>query len=134
MALSDHDIQEIQQLQALYGHAVDWPDQSLPPKVFTEDAIFDGRLAGPDSYHEGLPAISAWFGLGKPPHPKVHHVMNVWVYEHDGQVRVKSKWLVKSQIDGDVYLGDYDDVVVKTADGWRIKIRVVIARDPGLMS
>jgi hypothetical protein len=65
----------IQQVQAMYGHAVDWSDQSLLPKVFTKDAIFDGRKAGPDSYYEGLPAISAWFGQGKPPHPKVHNIM-----------------------------------------------------------
>jgi hypothetical protein len=131
MSLSDRDVTEIQQVQALYGHAVDWPDQSLLPRVFTEDAIFDGRQAGKESYYEGLPAISAWFGKGKPPHPKVHHMMNVWVYEEGGKVRVKAKWLVKSPADGNVYLGDYDDVMENTTNGWRIKHRIVIARDPG---
>ena len=71
MALTTEDITEIQQVEALYGHAVDWPDQSLLPKVFTKDAIFDGRLAGSKkSYYEGLDAIMKWFGQGKPPHPK----------------------------------------------------------------
>lgn len=49
MSLSHNDIVEIQQVQALYGHAVDWPDQSLLPPVFTKDEIFDGREAGKDS-------------------------------------------------------------------------------------
>jgi ketosteroid isomerase-like protein len=133
MSLSHQDIVDIQQVQSLYGHAVDWPDQSLLASVFTEDAIFDGRKAGKDSYYEGLAAISAWFGQGKPPHPKVHHVMNVWVYEEGGKVRVKAKWLVKSPADGNVYLGDYDDVMQRTPKGWRIKHRIVTARDPGLL-
>jgi hypothetical protein len=130
MGLSHADIVEIQQIQALYGHAVDWPDQSLLPRVFTEDAIFDGRNCGQGDYHVGLAAISAWFGLGKPPHPKVHHLMNCWVYEEGGQVRVKAKWLVRHLKDGVIYLGDYDDVMERTAQGWRIKLRVVSSRDP----
>jgi hypothetical protein len=133
MSLGIQDILDIQQVQALYGHAVDWPDQSLLPQVFTEDAIFDGRQAGKDSYHDGLRAISAWFGQGKPPHPKVHHMMNVWVYEEGGEVRVKAKWLVKSPVDGSVYLGDYDDVMKRTPSGWRIRHRIVTARDPGML-
>lgn len=41
MSLSPDYIAEIQQVQALYGHAVDWPDQSLLPKVFTQNAVFE---------------------------------------------------------------------------------------------
>jgi hypothetical protein len=130
MALSHEDITEIQQLEALYGHAVDAPDQSLLPKVFTRDAVFDGRPTGTDNYVDGLDAISAWFGLGKPPHPKVHNMFNVYVYEDGGETRVKSKWMVRNQRTGEIVMGDYDDVVVKTPDGWRIKLRVCTARDP----
>jgi hypothetical protein len=130
MTLTQQDIVEIQQVQALYGHAVDWPDQSLFPRVFTQDAVFDGRPCGGNDYYEGIGAISAWFALGKPPHPKAHHAMNVWVYEEAGQVRVKSKWLVKDSANDAVYLGDYDDVMERTAQGWRIKRRLVTPRDP----
>ena len=131
MALSIADITEIQQVQALYGHAVDWPDQSLLPKVFTKDAIFDGRKAGKGSYYEGLDAIMKWFGQGKPPHPLVHNMMNVYVYEEGGEVRVRAKWLVRSIADKNIYMGDYEDVMERTPDGWRIKLRICIARDPG---
>lgn len=126
------DIIEIQQVQALYGHAVDWSDQSLLPQVFTSDAVFDGRpSAGEQEYYEGLDEISAWFARGKPPHPLVHNMMNVWVYEQDDQVRVRAKWMVRSLQDGVIYMGDYDDVMEQTPEGWRIKHRLVTTRDPG---
>ena len=131
-SVNQQDIVEIQQVQALYGHAVDWPDQSLLPKVFTKDAIFDGRKSGGErQYYAGLDAISAWFALGKPPHPRVHHMMNVWVYEEGGEVRVKGKWIVRAIQDGVIYFGDYDDVMERTPVGWRIKHRIVTTRDPG---
>ena len=130
-AVNFQDIVEIQQVQALYSHAVDWPDQSLLARVFTDDAVFDGRAWGGDDLYQGLPAISAWFALGKPPHPKAHYMTNCWVYEEGGQVRVKSKCLFRHTEDGVIYLGDYDDVMERTADGWRIKHRVVTPRDPG---
>ncbi len=130
--MNHQDVTEIQQVQALYGHAVDWPDQSLLPKVFTKDAIFDGRPSGGEKeYHVGLDAISAWFALGKPPHPNVHNMMNVWVYEENGQVRVKAKWIVRAPQDGIIYMGDYDDLMERTPEGWRIKHRICTTRDPG---
>lgn len=129
--LSHQDIVEIQQVQALYGHAVDWPDQSLLPLVFTKDAVFDGRpSAGEKELYVGLDAISAWFAEGKPPHPRVHLMTNVWVYEQDGQVRVKAKWIVRAIQDEKIYMGDYDDIMERTSEGWRIKHRICTTRDP----
>jgi hypothetical protein len=133
MDLSREDIQDIQQVQALYGHAADFPDQSMLEKVFAKDAVFDGRLAGGE-YQDGLAAIIAWFGEGKPPHAKVHNMMNVWVFQEKGQVNVKAKWLVRDQRDGNIQMGDYEDIMERTPHGWRIKHRVVIARDPELPS
>lgn len=123
------DIVEIQQLTALYSHAVDRADQSLFPLVFTEDAVFDGRPCGSPVY-EGREAIAAWFALGKPPHPLAHHMTNCWVGEVDGRVAVKSKFIFRHPLDGSVCFGDYDDEVVHTADGWRIRRRLVTPRDP----
>ncbi|NYE20534.1 nuclear transport factor 2 family protein [Microbacterium immunditiarum] len=129
MALSTDDIVEIQQLQALYGHAVDAEDPALLARVFSTDAVFDGRGAGPNSYKEGLEAICAWFAKGKPPHPLVHSMTNVWVYEAEDGVRVKAKWFVHTH-DGTFWLGDYDDLMHRTEEGWRIKHRVATVRDP----
>ena len=121
--LETSDIVDIQQLEAFCHHAVDYPDQSFFPRVFTEDAIFDGRLCG-GPLCEGLEAIIDFFALGKPPHPASHHMTNCWVYEEGGQVLVKSKWMVPDTEQDRMWGGENNDQVVKTEDGWRIKQRV----------
>ena len=125
------DIVEIQQIIALYSHMVDMPDQTAFHLVFAEDAVFDGTPCG-DTIHAGRAAIEAFFALGKPPHPLAHHMTNCWVYEKDGVARVKSKYMIRHPADGRLYFGDYDDEMVKTADGWRIRHRLVTPRDPAV--
>jgi hypothetical protein len=129
MALSRGDVVEIQQVQALYGHALDASDQSLFAKVFAEDLIFDGRGAGRGTYFEGRAALAAWFAAMPLPRP-LHYSMNVRVYEQDGEVRVKGKWMTRAISDRMIYLGDYEDVMVRTPEGWRIKRHTVVLRDP----
>jgi hypothetical protein len=123
------DIIEIYQLMGTYGHAVDFPDQSMLPLVFTEDASIDARPCGQEVY-KGRATIAAWFALGKPPHPPAHHMTNPVVREEGGEVRVKSKWFFVRARDGTMVTGDYDDIVVRTAEGWRIKLRVMTPRFP----
>jgi hypothetical protein len=127
--MDERDIILIHQLMGLYGHAVDHPDQSLLPLVFTEDAVIDATPCGQQVY-EGLATISAWFGLGKPPHPPAHHMTNPVVYEQDGEVRVRSKFFFVRASTGAMVTGDYEDVVVRTAAGWRIKRRTMLPRFP----
>jgi hypothetical protein len=131
MPLDTRDILDIQQLEAFVHHAVDHDDQSLLHLVFTEDARFDGRKCGGPLF-EGLEAIKGFFALGKPPHPPTHHMTNCVVYEKDGEIRVKSKWFIPDTTTGGVITGDNDDVVVKTAEGWRVKERVAMVRFPAL--
>ncbi len=123
------DIVEIQQLESLLQHAVDHPDQSLFPLVFTEDARFDGRGCG-GPLIEGIEAIKAFFALGKPPHPQAHHTPNCWVHEEGERVMVKQKWLIPNPSTGLFIGGDDNDWVVRTAAGWRIKERVATMRFP----
>ena len=127
--MNTDDIVAIQQVEALYGHAVDSPDQSLFALVFAEDAVFDGRPCGAEIF-VGRAVIAAWFALGKPPHPFAHQATNCWIRESDGRLLVKSKCIFRHPLDGTVCFGDYDDEVVKTPDGWRIKLRIVSPRDP----
>lgn len=123
------DIVEIQQLEAFCHHAVDHPDQSLFHLAFTADARFDGRLSG-GPLCEGLEEIMAFFALGKPPHPPVHHMTNCWVREEEGEIRVKMKWMVPDPETGRFFGGENDDIVVRTPEGWRIKQRVATLRYP----
>lgn len=123
------DIVAIEQLMALYGHVVDAPTQERFGDVFTEDAVFHSRVR--DVRLEGLAAIREWFALGKPPHPPAHQSTNVHIHVTGDTVRVWSKYLAVDPETGGVRIGDYEDVVVKTERGWRIRERVSTARFGG---
>lgn len=125
--LGGDDIIAIHQLLALYGHAADADDQALLAEVFTEDAVFDARPCEA-GLHSGLAAIQAWFAMGKPPHPPSHHTTNVYVYADGEVVRARSKWLTIAEETGRPRSGDYEDVVVRTPEGWRIQTRVATPR------
>lgn len=123
------DIVDIQQLLALYGHVVDEPGQPRLHLVFTEDAVMDGEAVGM-GLMEGRDAIAAFFALGVPPHPPSHNGGNVYVHEEGGETRAESKWLAVDLRDNSIVSGDYSDVLVRTADGWRIKRRSFLIRHP----
>ncbi|MBU6268450.1 MAG: nuclear transport factor 2 family protein [Sphingomonadales bacterium] len=129
--MNAQDIAEIQQLMALSAHAVDAVDPALIARAFTEDAVYDAS-AGASGYGEitGRQAIIDWFRLGKPPHPPSHNLFGSWIDDSDGETRVHSKWLVIDRRDGTAVSGDYHDIVVKTADGWRIRRRRFTFRYP----
>lgn len=123
------DLIEIQQLMARYGHVVDSGDVRALSEVFTDDGTFDVSGVG-GQVHAGIGAVRAFFELGAPPHPPSHHTTNVLVGEADaeGVVRVRSKWLSIDRASGGLKTGDYDDEVVRTTSGWRIRRRVATAR------
>lgn len=123
------DIVEIQQLLALYGHVVDEPGQPRLHLVFTGDAVMDGDAVGMDVM-EGRDAIAAFFALGAPPHPPSHNGGNVYVHEKAGETRATSKWLAIDLRDNSIVSGDYDDVLVRTSEGWRIRRRSFRIRHP----
>jgi hypothetical protein len=127
--LDIQDIVEIQQLESFCHHAVDSADQSLFPQVFTEDARFDARLCG-GPLCEGIEAITAFFALGKPPHPASHHMTNCWVHEEEGRVLAKMKWMVPDRNIDRMWGGENNDWVVRTDKGWRIKERIAILLYP----
>jgi hypothetical protein len=135
LVLDTAEIVSINQLIALYGyaadsakfHAVDSAEQALLASVFSEDAVFDASAVG-NPVFTGLTQIRELFARPMPHHPPSHQSTNVYVYESDGQVRVKSKWHVTDWAGTTVWSGEYHDVVVRTSDGWRICERIVVAR------
>jgi hypothetical protein len=124
--LETHDLVAIQQLHARYGHLVDARAFSRLGEIFAPDGVFDvtSYQAG---RHEGLAAVIAFFERAS--HPPAHHATNLWVFEEAGAVRAHSKYLAPTE-GGRMFGGDYLDVMVRTADGWRIRERVVRGRWP----
>lgn len=124
--MNTDDIVAITQVMSLYGHFLDqaqsdrYREIGRPvayEEVFVEDVAF--RFAG----H----AISGRKGImtmierpGEPEHVPGHQVTNVYVYEQDGEVRVHAKWFIIDLASGQVFNGDYHNVMRRTPAGWRI--------------
>ncbi len=122
MALETRDYVEIQMLLGLYGHILDDRDWDALDRVFTENVVFDASDSGLGVVR-GIPAlIEAW----REPfdgHPLGHYMTNVFISEdEDGTVRARSKHLGVRV--GTITLMTYDDVLVKTPEGWRLAERV----------
>jgi ketosteroid isomerase-like protein len=119
------DVLAIERLVALYGHAAD--GAARLDDVFTEDAVLDMSALSGEVYR-GLARIRAFFALGAPPHPPSHHTTNVVVAVEGDAARVLSKWMTVDRATGGLKTGDYADVVVRLAGGWRIRERVATPR------
>jgi len=119
----------IHELVASYTWALsdrDWPTWR---QVFTGDAHLDYSTAGGPvgdvaTAAEWLESTLAGFAA------VIGHGGNVVVrFDHDDRAIVRSLYRMTMKIDGDTptYIeatGWYDDVVVRTADGWRIAERI----------
>ncbi|HTX07814.1 MAG TPA: nuclear transport factor 2 family protein [Solirubrobacteraceae bacterium] len=116
------DVIEIQQLYARYGHVMDERDWEHLGELFTEDCVFDATALGVPLM-EGLAAI-ADSTENSPAAPLAHHVTNVYVASvHGEQARVQAK-AIGLYSKGRAFSGVYDDSLVRTAAGWRIRRRV----------
>jgi hypothetical protein len=124
------DIVLINQLMAFYGHIVDAAQWERFGELFLPDAELDYTQAGAPDVYRGIPAIQDFFRAVN--HPSAHHCVNIYVAEHDGIVRVTSKFFVPYTRESHQQKrwkgGDYLDVVEDTPKGWRFRSRVCIAR------
>ena len=75
----------------------------------------------------GRVALAEMFDARPGNQPVGHHVTNVIITEAQGTVRVRSKGLAVTP-KGTIGTVTYDDEVRRTAAGWRIAHRRVIAR------
>jgi hypothetical protein len=116
----------IQELEALYGLALDDCDWDTFDEVFTVDAVIDFTGAGIPLI-EGLDAIKLQYST-QLVHP-VAHVISGFVIRgvsaDEASVRCK---LVAPRHDGSVITCDYDDVAVRTPDGWRLSRKTAHSR------
>jgi 3-phenylpropionate/cinnamic acid dioxygenase small subunit len=125
----------IAQLVSLYGHLVDARDWDGLLKLFTVDATADYTAVGAATVFKGRDEIRAY--MEGATHPEAHHTSNVYVYERDGEVHVRSKWFVPMGLSADAPVvwagGDYEDVVVRDADGWQFAHRAAFPRWPAAL-
>jgi hypothetical protein len=127
MPMTDRDLDPadlvlLHQLLSVYVHIVDDAQFERLDEVFTPDVEFDATEFGNPPL-QGIDAVIASYVAAR--HPVAHHVTNPLVtVDTDGIVRMRSK--VISVLGGGVCgSGTYDDVCVRTSEGWRIASRFV---------
>jgi SnoaL-like domain len=116
---------ELHELPGRYGDIIDdrnWPALAT---IFTEDATFDLTDLGSRKLF-GLADIQGFMDT-EAQHPRMHLMTNIYADEGPTGVTLRSR-IVTVLPNGKVGTGSYYDDVVKTADGWRIKDRVVTVR------
>lgn len=117
------DVVEILQVIADYGHMIDHEDWDAAEGILADGFRFDlSAFDAPDLHGVG----------GLRAHPRralrVHMTTNTVVTTVDGTVaRARSKYLGFDE-SGAPLVGDYEDELVRTPGGWRIKVRCGIPR------
>jgi hypothetical protein len=120
--LSADDTIALHQLVHQYAHIVDDRDYDRLREIFTDDVEFDTSAFGNPPLRGIEPVIASYVGAR---HPVAHHVTTpVVTTDPDGTVRIRSK--VLSLLGGGLSgSGTYDDIAVRTPDGWRISKRII---------
>lgn len=117
-----NDRMAIHELLGLYGHIIDdrrWSDLEL---VFTQDSVFDHTDFGYPAT-ESLDDLRDFWSSDDDLHPLAHHATNIVISEEsDGRARVLSKGIGVAR-NGRVGSVVYNDLLIKTDEGWRIASR-----------
>jgi hypothetical protein len=113
---------EIAELLGRYGRLVDGRDWDALAAIFTADARFDITPLGARGVLEGLPAIQHHMAHAAR-HPAAHHITNVHVEALRDDCALVSSMLIAVQHDGSAASGRYEDEVVRTPAGLRIRRR-----------
>jgi hypothetical protein len=126
MTLTSDDRLSIHELLSLHGHLMDSGELDHLDGLFTQDVVYDLESLGAGTLY-GVAAIKqAAVQLGER-NPVAHHITNVVVTESDATVTARSKG-IGVRTDGSVGSVVYDDVLRRTAEGWRISRRRVSLR------
>jgi len=126
--LTVSDRLDIHELLALHGHLMDEGAFDRLDELFTPDFVYDVSLLGGGELRGAAALEAAARDLGDA-NPIGHHVLNVIVVPaaEPDVARVRSKG-IGVYADGTTGSVGYEDVVVRTDDGWRINHRHVLPR------
>jgi 3-phenylpropionate/cinnamic acid dioxygenase small subunit len=116
------DVVAIHQLYGLYGHVMDDRDWDRLSDLFSEDCVFDATALG-IPLMKGHDAIAA-ATESSPAAPLAHHVTNVYVADIDGDIATVRAKALGTYAHGRAFSGDYEDTLVRTPAGWRIRSRL----------
>ena len=116
---------ELHELPGRYGDAIDDRDWDGLGRIFTDDAVFDLTDLGVPLL-TGLARIREFMDR-EAQHPRTHMMTNIYVDETEAGVKLAFR-IVALRGGGLVGTASYYDDVVKTAEGWRVRHRVVTRR------
>ena len=122
------DTLAIHELITKYSHVVDgraWADLDA---LFTKDGIFDASSVGYPVV-EGMLALRHHMETAD--HPIAHIVTNIVLRDIDRDTVAAASMVLTPTQDGLMAPGDYRDIIVRTAVGWRFRKRAAIARYQG---
>ena len=126
--MSDMDKLAIVEMVNLYGAAVDSQRWDLFDRIFTPDVEAD---FGPTAHWRDLASFKRDFAVFHDPFDSTQHAMSnhlVAVSGDEANALTYGSWrLIRNAADGGPLwdgTGWYDDVLVRTADGWRIRHRI----------
>jgi 3-phenylpropionate/cinnamic acid dioxygenase small subunit len=128
MALTVEDKLELLALPGRYGNAIDDRDWATLRVIFTEDAIFDSKIAL-DVVMNGVEEIIDFMDKTDY-HPLGHLMTNIDITETDEGVAMRFRAIFPLRnADGSlmpsvVRHGCYYDKMVRTPGGWRVKHRL----------
>ena len=118
--MNANDFTELQQLLSRYCHIVDTTAWDQLDRIFTDDASV--TVVGIYPTATGIEALRELYARMN--HPVAHTSSSVFVVEDgDSTARLASKW-VTVRAEGLTGTGVYEDIVVRTPAGWRIRERV----------
>ena len=126
--LSGEDYAEIQMLYARYNYAFDSSNPAMYGGVFTTDGEFvigDRTLRG----QKGIGELAAGRGPLKP-RPKIFHISTNVLIEPAADGAKGSSYVTLIDLQQNPAVtggGTYEDVIVRTKDGWRFKKRSYFA-------
>ena len=134
--LTGQDYAEIYQLYSRYAQGTDFREGAMWLSVFTDDAVFQPGADAQDVV--GQEALAEWRAqnfAARPPERQTRHWNSGWVITPiPGGARGRVYYLGVNVSSGRPVLGGsghYEDIYVKTSDGWRIQERRAIS-DTGM--